>query len=193
MKKVVQNIKKLREKSQPISDVKEIQDLVVEIKRTLATMPHGIGLGAIQIGIPKQVAVIKDKGFYLELINPEIVSCDDEFCFINEGCLSLPQQRGNTKRYRQIQIKNDYIEDNELKTGNISLYYGDKDDINSDGLAAIAVQHEIDHMNGILIFDHDTSNLKALEVHQPVVASVKVGRNGPCPCGSGKKFKKCCL
>ena len=53
-------------------------------------------------------------------------------------------------------------------------------------LETICVQHEIDHLNGLTIFDRE-------DKPQPIISKKAVGRNEPCPCGSGKKFKKCCI
>jgi len=53
-------------------------------------------------------------------------------------------------------------------------------------LEAICVQHEIDHLNGITIHDRENKS-------KPIISEKKIGRNDPCPCGSGKKYKKCCL
>lgn len=187
MKKIITNLKKLREISKPVYDIQEIKDIILDLKKTISVLPHGIGLGAIQIGIAKKIAVIKTNNTYLELINPEIVYMEEEFTYIDEGCLSLPNRGFNTKRYRHIDLKNYYIDGEELKEQQLYFYYGGKNDPNSDGLVAIAIQHELDHMNGILTMDHN------IKPEVTAIQSDKVGRNDPCPCGSGKKYKKCCL
>ena len=145
--------------------------LIREIARN---KPIAVGMSANQIGLPYRVAVIQVKGDPIILINPEITSKENPIKATNEGCLSYPGQEKKVPRY-----------------GKIILIHADgtmiRDTANSswdERLETIAIQHEIDHMNGITIMD---SGLK------PVKRQSIAGRNAPCPCGSGKKYKKCCL
>ena len=88
-----------------------------------------------------------------------------------EGCLSIPGKHFNTIRYSNITIEDDMI-------GRVAL------DESSDGLLTIILQHEVDHFEGKTLLDRR---------QVPIVNTSKVGRNDPCPCGSGKKYKKCCI
>lgn len=127
------------------------------------------GLAAIQIAIPKRVFItLAEDKQWVSWINPVLEEKMDEEVFCNESCLSLPGQHYRTKRSSQIKVS--CLEENERRS--YVLF----------GLDAIIFQHELDHLNGIILTDHGTLIEKEIE---------KVGRNELCPCGSGKKFKKC--
>jgi peptide deformylase len=106
----------------------------------------------------------------LDLINSVIIEKEDPMVFRGEGCLSFPNIYKDTRRFNQITIENYNL-------------LGYKETLVFEGFEAVAIQHEIDHMDGIVFLDR---------LQQPLVAGNKVGRNDLCPCGSGKKFKKCC-
>lgn len=131
----------------------------------------GFGLAAIQIGIPKKVAVIFYNGKKYRLLNTEIVEKQNEVVIYNEGCLSLPNKTMNTLRCVDIVIQDDVM-------GKVALSG------HTDGLLPIIFQHEIDHFEGKSIYDYKL---------KPIKNTTKIGRNDPCPCGSGKKYKRCCL
>ena len=134
-------------------------------------LTKGFGLAAIQIGIPKKVAIIVYQGKVYRLLNTEIVEKNTEVVIYNEGCLSLTGKTMNTSRYAEITIVDDMLGRKE-----ISGY--------KEGLLPIIVQHEVDHFEGRTIFDHQL---------KPIRNENKIGRNDPCSCGSGKKYKKCCI
>lgn len=189
MGKVVQDISILRGKSENVTSVEEAKTLISQLDAVLLTLSNGVGLAAIQLGFPKRVGVIKrDDGTYIHLINPELIEKEDEFIYFKEGCLSFPDVFVNTKRYKQITVKNQVIRDDQFDEETFVAYYTkDEDESGNMGLLSIAIQHELDHFDGKLILDHDIQS-------QPVKRdNDKVGRNDPCPCGSGKKYKKCCL
>jgi len=190
---VVKNVNTLRQISTNVDSASEAIDIINKLKKELENIPEGVGLAAIQIGIPKRVGVIKTSNSketkYLYLINTELESRDGEFTYLKEGCLSFPDTFLNTKRYRDYVIKNQRIEDDKLIDETLCFYY-ESNHINDDGLTSIAVQHEVDHFEGGLIIDsEEDQNIKLEPIHR---SDNKVGRNEPCPCGSGKKFKKCC-
>ena len=162
----------------------EATEIIKKLETELAKHPHGVGLSAIQIGIPKRVAIIRRKK-NINLINPMIINGDDVFVSIQEGCLSIPGKHCNVNRWAEIVFDNMEIVDDKLETRRyqMSMIEGDQ---NSDGIETIAVQHEIDHMDGQLMIDHE------IQI-QPLTTKVTAGRNDPCPCGSGKKYKKCCM
>lgn len=102
---------------------------------------NGVGLAAPQIGILKRVLVIDtgEEGEKLEMINPIITKLEKEV-ILSEGCLSFPNVFGNVRRYNYTEAE--YMtKDGEKKT------------IKAEGLFAQAIQHEIDHLNGVLFID----------------------------------------
>ena len=102
---------------------------------------NGVGLAAPQIGILKRVLVIDtgEEGEKLEMINPKITKLEKEV-ILSEGCLSFPNVFGNVRRYNYTEAE--YMtKDGEKKT------------IKAEGLFAQAIQHEIDHLNGVLFID----------------------------------------
>ena len=143
--------------------LEEAEEIIKKLELSLkASQVPGIGLAAPQIGIHKKVAIIRiNNEEKLNLVNPYIVEKKHGFILNGEGCLSVPGKKVNTRRFKEILIKDD------LHPAGLVL----------TDMVAIVVQHEVDHLYKILITDRDLSN-------QP-------GRNDPCFCGSGKKFKKC--
>ena len=129
----------------------------------------GWGISAIQIGIKKAVSYINFDGKEYELLNTKIIKGNNPIIVHNEGCLSFPGKRCNTTRFANITILDDNL-------GEVS--FSEK-----DGLLPIIIQHEVDHMNGQVMFN---------KVRQPIKSQKRVGRNDICPCKSGKKYKKCC-
>ena len=162
--------KKLRSVS-----VEEGYDIARKLFQILNKRGDGIGLAANQVGIDASVAVVNVKE-PIVLVNPKIVRKEEETRYY-EGCLSFPKKGCHTKRYKTVEVEVDNME------SNMTFGAGDTD---LDLLESVCVQHEIDHLNGMRILD------RAMELtirrEKP-----KIGRNEPCPCGSGKKYKKCCI
>lgn len=131
----------------------------------------GFGLTANQIGINKRVSLIKYAEKTYRLLNTRIVEKGAVTVIYNEGCLSIPGKLVHTQRYQNIVIEDDVL-------GRVELT------MSKDGLLPIIFQHEIDHMDGTTILDRKRQPIKR--------EGPKVGRNDPCSCGSGKKYKKCC-
>ena len=180
--------KKLREVS-----IEEGEKIAAKLFQILNERKDGIGLAANQVGIDAAVAVVNVIK-PLVLINPKIVSKENEIPYY-EGCLSYPGQGVQTTRYRDVVIQTAQSESGWYFSGAESLQdvHGSweekhkKDEQDKRILESICVQHEIDHLNGVTIFDRQVDN-------QPVQReTIKVGRNEKCPCGSEKKFKKCCM
>jgi len=179
------------------SKLKEVsveEGLVIaeELFQILDKRGDGIGLAANQVGVDAQVAVVNVRE-PLVLINPKYVAKENEIIY-GEGCLSFPNRAMRTKRYRDIIISTEQSEANWYFSGVEENSDGksgwDKGNMKQDQelrlLEAVCVQHEIDHLNGITIYDREIKL-------EPTKVEKKVGRNDPCPCGSGKKYKKCCL
>jgi len=172
----------LRTESALVPDINEAKRVLQLLEEELNKFDNACGVAAIQIGIPLRLALIKTKHQRVELINPKITELSFEFT-TRESCLSIPKFAGNIRRYQQITIINNVIDGDSFRT-QTEVYYHDPHIKDSDK-TAIAVQHEIDHMNGILISDKSFKP-------QPILSPIKVGRNDLCPCGSEKKYKKCC-
>ena len=136
----------LRKKCEPLekvdNDTKKLMDDMLE---TMYAAP-GIGLAAVQVGILKRLVVIdiskgEEKKKPLFLINPQIIHKSEKTSVYEEGCLSLPGQFAEIERPAKCTIK--YID-----------YNGKEKDLKADGLLATCIQHEVDHLNGILFIDY---------------------------------------
>ena len=136
----------LRKKSEPLQQVNnETQKLLDDMLKTMYAAP-GIGLAAVQIGILKRIIVIdiskkEEKKNPIFLINPEITYQSKETSIYEEGCLSLPGHFAEIERPAKCKIN--YID-----------YHGKKAKLEAEGLLSTCVQHEIDHLNGILFIDY---------------------------------------
>jgi len=142
----------LRQVSAPVLSVTpEIKKLVADMFDTMYDAP-GIGLAAIQIGVPSRVVTIdlakpapegeepvpKDPQVF---INPEIVWASDEINTHEEGCLSIPEYYEEVDRPASIKVRYMDID-------------GKNHEIEAEGILATCLQHEIDHLNGVLFIDH---------------------------------------
>tara|TARA_B100001123_G_C14813473_1_gene829319 strand:+ start:175 stop:699 length:525 start_codon:yes stop_codon:yes gene_type:complete len=147
---------KLREKSLPVDKVdKNIQKLMDDMLETMYAAP-GIGLAAIQIGVPKRVIVMdihqKDgKKNPMFFVNPEIINKAEKNSTYEEGCLSVPGQFAEIDRPEQCNVK--YLD-----------YYGNPKEINAKGMLATCIQHEMDHLEGILFIDYLSKLKKSMIV-----------------------------
>ena len=136
----------LRKKSQSLEKVDDqLKNLMDDMLETMYDAP-GIGLAAVQIGILKRIVVIdvtkeneKKNPFFF--INPIIKSRSKKTSVYEEGCLSLPGHFAEVERPAECEI--DYID-----------YNGNKKNLKASGILATCVQHEIDHLNGILFIDY---------------------------------------
>ena len=172
--------------------VEEGLAIAEELFQILNKRGDGIGLAANQVGIDAQVAVVNVRE-PLVLINPKYIKKENEIIY-GEGCLSFPNHVIRTKRYRDIIISTEQSEADWYFSGAGENSDGksvwDKGNMNQDRenrvLESVCVQHEIDHLMGKTIHDREVKL-------EPTKVEKKVGRNDSCPCGSGKKYKKCCL
>jgi|TARA_R100000482_G_scaffold80751_1_gene31792 peptide deformylase len=179
--------KKLKEVS-----VDEGLDIAKDLFNVLNKRQDGIGLAANQVGIDASVAVVNVREPII-LINPKIVKQWEPVPYF-EGCLSFQGKSVQTQRYSNIVIKTEQEEAEWYFSGAPNPSDGkgswekqeqNKHDQELRLLEAICVQHEIDHLNGMTISDR--------QIITTITNEVKVGRNDPCVCGSGKKYKKCCM
>tara|TARA_R110002072_G_scaffold142097_2_gene287480 strand:+ start:148 stop:738 length:591 start_codon:yes stop_codon:yes gene_type:complete len=194
MKKVINCFKEdnpLIQKTLRRVTVEEGETIATKLFQILNERGDGIGLAANQVGIDAQVAVVNVRE-PIVLINPKIVSRETEIPFY-EGCLSYPGKGVNTKRYETVEVKSDTVEGTMIfsgvdtgESGKGSWEHSEvKEDRHVRTLEAVCVQHEIDHLNGIRCLDR--------VVDTTIRVEKKPGRNEPCLCQSGKKFKKCCI
>ena len=171
--------------------VDEGMKIATELFQILNKRQDGIGLAANQVGIDAQVAVVNVRE-PIVLINPEIVECSNEIPYY-EGCLSFEGKGVHTKRYGDIVVATEQ-EDSKLYfsaaknssegTGTWEQQTQKTKEYELRKLETVCVQHEIDHLNGKTIMDRRAVNT--------IKNENKIGRNDPCHCGSGKKYKKCC-
>lgn len=179
--------KKLRKVS-----VDEGLEIAKELFNILSERKDGLGLAANQVGYDASVAVVNVKE-PLILINPVIKEQWDEVPYY-EGCLSFPKKGVKTKRYRNVIIHTEQEEGDWYFSGVETPGEGkgswESPTKNKDDelrlLESICVQHEIDHLYGKTILDREDKS-------EPIQVKKKIGRNDPCYCGSGKKYKKCCI
>jgi peptide deformylase len=141
--------KVLRQKCEKVTKVDD--DLRRFLDDMLETMylDKGCGLAAPQVGVTKRIIVIdpnpSDEDLEarnpMYLVNPEIIWHSDEKVLFCEGCLSIPEQRAEVERSEKVRVR--YTD-----------YFGKEQEILADDLTAIILQHEIDHLDGILYIDH---------------------------------------
>ena len=173
---IIKDKNKLKEKCSPVS-VKEGEEIGVRLLHELRESENGIGLAANQIGIQKRVCVVNVKE-PLVLINPKIVEKSKEQFIFPEGCLSFPDDKIKTTRYQDIVVEADNHE------GQLSFSANSKD-IN-DAFECVCVQHEIDHLDGITMFDRE---FKQEPVVKGVNAPLKIGRNEKVTITKGSESK----
>jgi peptide deformylase len=141
----------LRKISDPVERVDDaVVKLMDDMLETMYDAP-GIGLAAIQVGVPKRILVIdlqepkeeggdpvKDPRVF---INPEIVQSSDQEVPYTEGCLSVPDQYAEVDRPDRIRAR--WLDEQ-----------GKAHEEEIEGLLATCLQHEMDHLEGVLFIDH---------------------------------------
>jgi peptide deformylase len=154
----------LRQVSEPVAAVTdEIRQLAADMLDTMYDAP-GVGLAAIQIGVPKRVVTIdvsKTEGERepIVLLNPEITWTSEELNTYEEGCLSIPEYYGEVERPARVKVRYTDLDGATVER-------------EADGLFATCVQHEIDHLNGMLFIDH-LSKLKRDRVTKKFAKAAK--------------------
>ena len=136
----------LRQISQPVESVGKEEQLLMDDMLETMYAANGIGLAAIQVGIPKRIIVMdiskdENKKEPMYFINPVIKNKNPVKSTYEEGCLSVPNQFAEIDRPSKCDIE--FLD-----------YNGNKKTISADGLFATCIQHEIDHLEGILFIDH---------------------------------------
>jgi len=136
--------KVLRKKGSTVDEFDD--ELVLFIDRMVETMiiEEGVGLAAPQVGVSRQIAVVNpepgNEKTLIKMVNPVIVSSSDDTESFEEGCLSVPGVRGNVIRPAAIEV---HYQDEA----------GEKRELRADGLLARIIQHEVDHLNGVLFIE----------------------------------------
>ena len=136
----------LRKKAEEVEGPSdEIITLLNDMAETMYNAP-GIGLAANQVGVLKRLIVIdcsteEEEPNLLKMINPEIITSTNEKSELEEGCLSIPEHKSNVVRPSKVEVS--YMNLN-----------GETEKLTAEGLLSACLQHEIDHLNGILFIDH---------------------------------------
>ncbi len=136
----------LKTKAKPVDAVTpEIAILMNDMLETMYAAP-GIGLAAPQVGVSKRILVVDvakadEEAQPIRMANPEIIQESDDLSVYEEGCLSFPEQYAEVERPAVVKIR--YLNEKNEKV-----------EIMADGLLATCVQHEIDHLDGIVFVDH---------------------------------------
>jgi len=158
---------RLKQIAKPVEKVDaEVKKLMDDMLETMYVAP-GIGLAAPQVGVLKRVIVLDlaredEKPQPLKMANPEIVWVSEEDAVYNEGCLSLPEHYADVVRPAACHVR--YLDDqNEIRM------------LEAEGLLATCVQHEIDHLEGILFVDHLTA-LKRNMILRKLLKAKKSGQ-----------------
>src|SRR5215471_19787167 len=157
--------KRLRQVSRPVAEIDaDIRGLIGDMFDTMYEAP-GIGLAAVQVGVPSRIVVMdlskrENEAEPKVFINPEITWSSDEKSLYEEGCLSIPDIHEDVERPARVKVK--YLD-----------LDGKPHEEDAEGLFATCIQHEIDHLNGVLFIDH-ISKLK----RDRIVKKFTKGRSG---------------
>jgi len=156
--------KRLRLVSEPVGRIDaEVKKLVADMFETMYAAP-GVGLAAIQVGVPKRVVTIdatrgEEEKRPIALINPEILWLSDEKNVHEEGCLSIPEFTDEVERPAKLKARFLDLEGRTIE-------------VEAEELFARVLQHEVDHINGILFIDH-LSKLKRDRLEKKLVKAAK--------------------
>ncbi|MCE1182966.1 MAG: peptide deformylase [Rhodocyclales bacterium] len=153
---------RLKKVAAPVAKIDEsIRQLAADMAETMYEAP-GIGLAATQVDVHRRVVVIdisEEKNQLRVLVNPEVVRCDG-FTIGEEGCLSVPGIYDKVERAERVTVK--YLDlDGQAQT------------LEADGLLAVCIQHEIDHLNGKVFVDH-LSQLKQTRIKSKLAKQARV-------------------
>ncbi|MCZ6604787.1 MAG: peptide deformylase [Alphaproteobacteria bacterium] len=155
----------------PVSAVDDdVRRLMSDMLETMYAAP-GIGLSAPQVGDSRRVLVVDvsrdgEARQPFQMADPKILEAARKLVVNEEGCLSFPDQYSEVSRPEWVRIS--YLDD-----------LGQAREVTADGLLAVCLQHEIDHLDGTLFVDHLTllkrgmilrkmKKSKRLQIQEPV-------------------------
>lgn len=161
--------------NRPSAKVEVVDDAVRKLLNDMLETMYandGIGLAAVQLGVHLRcivvdVAVREGGNDPIKLINPEIVDESQDISVFQEGCLSFPDQYSDVERPEAVTVR--YMDEN-----------GVEKTMKCDGIMATCIQHEIDHINGVVFVDH-ISKLKRDMIHKKLIKAKKLGLLGQVP------------
>lgn len=130
----------LRQRSDEVPEITdEIRQFIADMFATMDAA-KGVGLAANQVGVDRRVAVVDADGTRIVMVNPQIVASEGR-ATQEEGCLSIPDIFADVTRPAAVTLEALDAEGRSYR-------------IEATGLLARAIQHEIDHLDGILFLDH---------------------------------------
>jgi peptide deformylase len=158
----------LRQISKPVEKVSDEERKLMDDMLETMYNANGIGLAAIQIGIPKRIIVIdiskkEDGKKPMFFVNPVVIKKNNKNATYEEGCLSVPNQFAEIDRPSQCDVE--YLD-----------YDGNKKILKAEGLLATCIQHEIDHLEGILFIDYLSKLKKTMIIKKLSKLKVKPDR-----------------
>lgn len=171
--KIVKNKDYLHKKTEPVASIEEGEAIANQLIEALDELSNGLGLSANQIGIPKSVSVIRAKkdARPIVLMNPVITDLSKEKLVFTEGCLSIPGKLANTVRSLKVTVST-------LNHANPLPFGPDTEPVTQESvrtdygiLESVCVQHEVDHLNGVLMTDD------GVRFNPPIEKKIKYGRN----------------
>lgn len=124
----------LTSKSELVTDIESVKELIQDMKDTLHSTETGVGISAVQIGVLKKVCIVHHNNKDIVMINPFITRTRGEI-ISNEGCLSAPEKYGEFKRHEKVWCT--YLDEN-----------GNQKEISEGGFVSRVIQHELDHFDG---------------------------------------------
>ena len=158
----------LRQVSIPVANVGDDEKQLMNDMLETMYAANGIGLAAVQIGIPKRIIVIdiskeKNEKTPMYFVNPIIINKNNDMSTYEEGCLSVPNQFAEVDRPNKCEVE--YLD-----------YNGDKKILKAEGLLATCIQHEIDHLEGVLFIDYLSKLKKTMIIKKLSKQKVKSSR-----------------
>tara|TARA_Y100001937_G_C7030604_1_gene289923 strand:+ start:178 stop:753 length:576 start_codon:yes stop_codon:yes gene_type:complete len=171
---IIKDINELKKPCEEIKDYEEAETIAASLLKELTNSKSGIGLAANQIGINKRVCVVNVKE-PLVFINPRIIDKSEETFSFPEGCLSFPKKKVRTRRHVSVSVECDNFDD--------ALFFTADSNNLADAMECVCVQHEIDHLDGITMFDR---KIKGVTIKRD---GKKIGRNEKVTISKGSESK----
>ena len=159
---IIKDKNKLKQKCKQVTNFDEAEKIAAELLQELSLSKTGVGLAANQIGYDTRVCVVNVKE-PIVLINPKIIDKSTETFIFPEGCLSFPKKQVKVERYVSISVECDNIDSTLFFTADSNNF--------EDALECACIQHEMDHLDGITMFDRQ---IKGVTIKRE---GKKIGRN----------------